>query len=103
MRRENCGTRNHIEVCHDRVLPPAPERIPFRTVLRGSLLPLLLWGGVTVLAAVLFAPVAAAVPAGLFAVFGVIGFVLRRRAGHSVRCGVYGAVGGVLDKSTGGF
>ncbi|MER7140962.1 MULTISPECIES: hypothetical protein [Streptomyces] len=40
---------------------------------------------------------------GLFAVSFVAGFGLRRRAGHSVRCSIYGAVGGVLDKSMAGF
>ncbi|MFD9543745.1 hypothetical protein [Streptomyces sp. NPDC060022] len=45
----------------------------------------------------------AVVLGGLFAVSFIVGFGLRRRAGHCVRCCVYGAVGGVLDKSMAGF
>lgn len=45
MRRENCATRNHIEVCHRRALPGAPERVTFWEILRGSFLPLSVWAG----------------------------------------------------------
>ncbi|MFJ6012071.1 hypothetical protein [Streptomyces sp. NPDC092952] len=40
---------------------------------------------------------------GLFALLFVVGSVLRRRVRHSVRCGAYGALGGVLDKPMAGF
>ncbi len=103
MRRENCVTRNHIEVWHQRTLPTAPERVTFRAVLHGSLLPLLVWAGVACLVYFVYDPVVAVVLAGLFALSFVVGFGLRRRAGHSVRCSIYGATGGVLDKSMAGF
>ncbi|WP_338693027.1 hypothetical protein V2W30_01745 [Streptomyces sp. Q6] len=48
-------------------------------------------------------PLVATVLGGLFALSFLVGFTLRRRAKHSVRCSVYGALGGVLDKSMAGF
>ncbi|HEY9327748.1 MAG TPA: hypothetical protein VIS09_05865 [Streptomyces sp.] len=103
MRRENCATRNHIEVWHGRALPAAPERVTFWAVLRGSLLPLLVWSGVVCCVYFLYDPVVAMVLGGLFTISFLVGFGLRRRARHSVRCSVYGAMGGVLDKSMAGF
>ncbi|MER5967909.1 hypothetical protein [Streptomyces sp. NPDC002057] len=103
MRPEHCVTRNHIDVWNERVLPSGPERIRFRTVLRGSLLPILVWTGGASLASFGYGPVAAMVLVGLFTLLFVVGFGLRRRARHSVRCSVYGALGGVLDKSLAGF
>ncbi|TXS36807.1 hypothetical protein [Streptomyces sp. OR43] len=72
-------------------------------MLRGSLLPLLVWAGVASWACFLYDPVVALVLGGLFVLSFLVGFGLRRRARHSVRCSVYGAVGGVLDKSMAGF
>ncbi|RZF04002.1 hypothetical protein C0L86_05010 [Streptomyces sp. SCA2-2] len=103
MRPEHCVTRNHIEVWHERVLPPGPERVRFRVVLRGSLLPILGWTGVACFAYFVYGPAVAIAVGGLFALSFVVGFGLRRRARHSLRCSVYGALGGVLDKSMGGF
>ncbi|MFI6139084.1 hypothetical protein ACIBCC_13005 [Streptomyces griseus] len=103
MRPEHCVTRNHIEVWRGRVLPSGAERIRFGTVLRGSLLPILVWAGVACLAYFVYDPLTAAVLGGLFALSFIVGFALRRRAKHSVRCSVYGALGGVLDKSMAGF
>ncbi|KAB1978816.1 DUF1129 domain-containing protein [Streptomyces triticiradicis] len=103
MRPEHCATRNHIEVWHDRVLPSGPERIGFWTVLRGSLLPVLVWTGVACFTYFVYNPVVTMVLGGLFALSFVAGFGLRRRARHSVRCSAYGALGGVLDKSMAGF
>lgn len=96
-------TRNHIEVWHERALPSGPERIRFATVVRGSLLPLLVWAGVACFVYVVYSPVGSMALAGLLALSFVFGFGLRRGAGHSVRCSVYGALGGVLDKSMAGF
>ncbi|MFH8581129.1 hypothetical protein OG814_40685 [Streptomyces zaomyceticus] len=103
MRPEHCVTRNHIEVWHPRVLPAGPERIRFRTVLRGSLLPVLVWIGAACFAYVVYDPLVAVILGGLFTLSLTVGFGLRRRAGHSVRCSVYGAPGGVLDKSMAGL
>ncbi|MFE9813990.1 hypothetical protein [Streptomyces sp. NPDC005773] len=103
MRRENCATRNHIEVWHGRVLPNAPERVSFRAVLRGSMLPLLVWAGVACCAYFVYGPTGAVALGGLLTLSFTVGFGLRRRAEHSVRCSVYGAVGGVLAKSMAGF
>ncbi|CAL9673153.1 hypothetical protein SUDANB105_07669 [Streptomyces sp. enrichment culture] len=103
MRPEHCVTRNHIEVWHGRVLPSGPERIGFWTVLRGSLLPILVWTGVAGFAYFVYNPLVAMALGGLFALSCIVGFGLRRKAGHSVRCSVYGALGGVLDKSMAGF
>lgn len=103
MRPEHCATRNHIEVWHDRVLPSGPERIGFWTVLRGSLLPVLVWTGVACFTYFVYNTVVTMVLGGLFALSFVAGFGLRRRARHSVRCSAYGALGGVLDKSMAGF
>ncbi len=96
-------TRNHIEVWHERVMPPGVERITFRRVLCGSWLPILVWAGMACFASVVFAPLAALVIGGLFALSFLAGFALRRKAGHSVRCSLFGAVGGVFDKSMAGF
>ncbi|TWF82230.1 hypothetical protein FHX44_118175 [Pseudonocardia hierapolitana] len=48
-------------------------------VLRGSLLPILLWTGVACFAYFAYHPVAAMVLGGLFALSFVVGFGLRRR------------------------
>ncbi|MFD5872685.1 hypothetical protein [Streptomyces sp. NPDC060322] len=72
-------------------------------MLRGSLVPLLFWVCVACFASFVYDPAVAVVLGGLFAFSFVVGFALRRRAGHSVRCSVYGAVGGGLDKSVAGF
>ncbi|KUO14955.1 hypothetical protein [Streptomyces dysideae] len=103
MRLEHCVTRNHIDVWHERVLPPGSVRLTFWTVLRGSLLPILVWVGVTCFAYFVYKPVLAMVIGGLFAISFLVGFALRRKARHSVRCSLYGAVGGVFDKSMAGF
>ncbi|RZE07072.1 hypothetical protein C0Q64_04355 [Streptomyces albidoflavus] len=103
MRAEHCVTRNHIEVWHERVLPSGLERVRFWVVLRGSLLPILVWTGVACFAYFIYGPAVAVAIGGLFALSFVVGFGLRRRARHSVRCSVYGALGGVFDKSVGGF
>ena len=103
MRPEHCATRNHIEVWHERALPPSAQRISFWMVLRGSLLPVLVWLGIACSVYVVYSPVVAVVLGGLFAVSFIVGFGLRRRARHSVRCGVHGALGGVFDKSMAGF
>ncbi|MFG2586648.1 hypothetical protein [Streptomyces sp. NPDC048438] len=70
---------------------------------RGSLFPLFVRAGVVCFVHFVHDPVVAVVLGGLFAVSFTVGSGLRRRAGHSVRCSVYGAVGGVLDKSRAGF
>lgn len=88
---------------NERALPTGAIQLGFWRVLRGSLLPILLWAGVACFAYVVYAPVVAAVLGGLFACSFIVGFGLRRRARHSVRCSVYGALGGVFDKSMGGF
>ncbi|MER6023967.1 hypothetical protein [Streptomyces anulatus] len=103
MRPEHCVTRNHIEVWRERALPSGPERIRFGTVLRGSLLPILVWAGIGFFVYFTYNPLVATILGGLFAVSFIVGFGLRRRAKHSVRCSVYGALGGVLDKSMAGF
>ncbi|MFJ9430014.1 hypothetical protein ACIRQY_10125 [Streptomyces sp. NPDC101490] len=99
MRPEHCVTRNHIEVWNNRVLPPGPARIGFWTVLRGSLLPALLWTGALCLVYVGYGVLVGAVLTALLPTPFLVGFGLRRRAGHSVRCAAYGALGGVLDTS----
>ncbi|MFZ4298335.1 hypothetical protein [Streptomyces cinereoruber] len=103
MRPEHCATRNHIEVWHERVLPSGPERIGFGTVLRGSLLPIMVWAGIACFVYFVYNPAVAMALGGVFALSFIVGFALRRRARHSVRCSAYGALGGVLDKSMAGF
>ncbi|MFB7217900.1 hypothetical protein [Streptomyces sp. NPDC056227] len=103
MRLEHCVTRNHIEVWNARVLPPGTVRITFWKVLRGSLLPILVWVGVACFVYFVYDPVVAVVLGGLFTLSFLVGVALRRKARHSVRCSIYGAVGGVLDKSMAGF
>lgn len=76
--------------------------ISFGTVLRGSLLPAIVWLG-CLSSCVIYSPVVAVVIGGLFVVLLLAGLVFRRRAGHSVTCSFYGAAGGVLDKSMLGF
>ncbi|MEE1791097.1 hypothetical protein PUR28_10005 [Streptomyces sp. BE308] len=72
-------------------------------MVRGSLLPLLAWAGSACFVCFVYDPVAAMVLGGLLALSFLVGFGLRRRARHSVRCSLYGAMGGVLDKSMAGF
>ncbi|MER5481469.1 hypothetical protein ABT026_31505 [Streptomyces sp. NPDC002734] len=102
MKPEHCVTRNHIEVWNGRVLPSGRNRVRFWTVLRGSLLPILVWTVVGYFASV-HVPLVAMILGGLFVLSFLVGIGLRRRARHSVRCSVYGALGGVLDKSMAGF
>ncbi|WP_406864293.1 hypothetical protein ABZO31_29175 [Streptomyces sp. HUAS MG47] len=71
-------------------------------MLRGSLLPLLVWVGVGCGVYFVYNPVVSMVLVGLFASSFIVVFGLRRRARHSARCSVYGALGGVLDKSMAG-
>ncbi|MEV5687774.1 hypothetical protein AB0L68_32035 [Streptomyces sp. NPDC052164] len=72
-------------------------------MVRGSLLPLLAWAGIACCVYFVYDPVAAMVLGGLLALSFLVGFGLRRRARHSVRRSLYGAMGGVLDKSMAGF
>jgi hypothetical protein len=95
--------QGHIEVWHGRALPSGPERIGFWTVLRGSLLPVLVWTGVACFRYFVYTPVVTMLLGGLFALSFGVGFGLHRRAMHSVRRSAYGALGGVLDKSMAGF
>ncbi len=67
MRTEHCVTRNHIEVWHEGALPAGLEPIRFRTVVRGSLLPILVWTGAAYFAYVVYTPLVALVLGGLFA------------------------------------
>ncbi len=74
-----------------------------RVVLRAPLTPILAWAGIAGFAAFVYAPWATGVLLGLFAIAFLTGVALRRRKGHSVKCSVFGAFGGVLDKSMLGF
>lgn len=103
MKAEHCSTRNHITVWHDRALPSGLEQIGLWTVLRGSLLPILVWSVIACAAYVVYGPLVAIVLGGIFVLSFCLAFGLRRRAGHSVRCSVRGAVGGLFDKSMVGF
>ncbi|WP_250290564.1 hypothetical protein [Streptomyces atroolivaceus] len=103
MRPEHCVTRNHIEVWHGRVLPAGAVRVTFWSVLRGSLLPVLVWGGVISFVFFIHSQWAAVALGGLFAFSFLLALALRRRAHHSFRCSLYGAVGGVLDMSLAGL
>lgn len=103
MRPEHCVTRNHIQVWHGKVLPSGAAPVTFRIVLLGSLLPILVWTGIACFVHFIYHPVVTVVLAGLFALSFLVGCALRRRAGHTARCSLYGAVGGVLDKSMAGF
>lgn len=96
-------TRHHIELWNARVLPDGLAPVSFGTVLRGSLLPIVVWIGITAFVYFIYNPVVAAVEAGLFLAFFLLGFTLRRRSGHTAKCSLYGATGGVLDKSMAGF
>ncbi|MFJ5731766.1 hypothetical protein [Streptomyces paradoxus] len=69
----------------------------------GSPQPALVRVGIACFVYVVYGPVVAVVLGGPFAVSFIVGFGLRRRARHSVRCSVYGAPGGVFDKSMAGF
>ncbi|MFF6783590.1 hypothetical protein [Streptomyces sp. NPDC012510] len=103
MRENPCVTRDHIEVWNERVLPQGATAVRLRTVVRGSLLPILVWLGIACFVTLVYGPVVTVVVIGVFALSFFVGFCLRRRAGHSVRCSFYGTVGGVLDKSMAGF
>ncbi|MEQ8145663.1 hypothetical protein [Streptomyces sp. OP7] len=103
MRSEHCVTRNHIQVFHNRVLPSGPQRIRFRTLVYGSMLPLIVWAGIAGFLGYFFDPIAPMVLCGLFVTWIALGFTLRRRRKHSVRCSLYGAFGAVLAGSLDGF
>lgn len=77
--------------------------ITFRTVIRGSLLPILVWLGIACFVYFVYNPLMTVVLYGIFTLSFLVGFLIRRKAGHSARCSFYGAVGGVLDKSMAGF
>ncbi|MFD4765018.1 hypothetical protein [Streptomyces niveus] len=100
---EHCVTRNHIEVWHQRVLPPGTERITVWRVLYGSLVPIVVWTGIASFVHIGFGPVPAGVLVGFFVLAFLAGFTIRRKGRHTVRCALYGALGGVLDKSLDGF
>ncbi|MEW2487417.1 hypothetical protein [Streptomyces sp. NPDC048411] len=103
MTDEHCVTRDHIELWNGRVLPDGLASVGLGTVLRGSMLPIVVWLGVAAFVYFIYNPVVAAVEGGLFLAFSLLGFTLRRRSGHSAKCSLYGAIGGVLDKSMAGF
>ncbi|MFJ9648715.1 hypothetical protein [Streptomyces sp. NPDC101206] len=103
MTNEHCMTRDHIELWNERVLPDGLAPVSFGTVLRGSLLPIAVWLGIAAFVYFIYNPAVAAVEGGLFLAFFLLGFTLRRRSGHSAKCSLYGATGGVLDKSMAGF
>ncbi|MEU9015157.1 hypothetical protein AB0D12_36595 [Streptomyces sp. NPDC048479] len=103
MTNEHCATRTHIEVWNGRVLPDGLVSISFGTVLRGSLLPIVVWLGIAAFVYFVYNPLVAVVEGVLFLASFSVGFALRRRLRHSIRCSIYGAVGGVLDKSMAGF
>lgn len=102
MTYKHCMTRAHIEVWHEQVLPDEPVPVRFVTVLRGSLLPILVWLGVAAFVFFIYSPVVAVIEGGLFLIFFLLSFN-RRRGSHSRMCSLYGAVGGVLNKSMAGF
>ncbi|WP_241778544.1 hypothetical protein [Streptomyces sp. AcH 505] len=67
-------------------------------------MPIVLWLAVGGLIGSVVGPVVAAVvEGGVFLALFLLGFGLRRRAGHSVGCSLRGALGGVFDKSMVGF
>ncbi|MFD3657928.1 hypothetical protein [Streptomyces sp. NPDC058620] len=103
MTDEHCVTRHHIDLWNERVLPDGVAPVSFGTVLRGSMLPIVVWLGIAAFVYFIYNPVVAAVEGGLFLAFFLLGFTLRRRSGHSPKCSLYGATGGVLDKSMAGF
>ncbi|MGW4011542.1 hypothetical protein [Streptomyces sp. NPDC004763] len=103
MRPEHCVTRNHIEVFHNRVLPSGPQRIRFRTLVYGSLVPVVVWTSIAGALFVVVGPIAPMVLCGFFVLLTALGFGLRRRRKHSVRCSFYGALGAVLAGSLDGF
>ncbi|MFF0887068.1 hypothetical protein [Streptomyces sp. NPDC003456] len=103
MRPEHCVTGHHVKVWHQQVLPSEPEHIGLGAVLRGSLLPILVWAGIACFVCFIYNPLVSMALGGLFALSFIVGYGLRRKAKHSVRCSVYGALGGVLDKSMAGF
>ncbi|CAM5238013.1 hypothetical protein GCM10010329_45930 [Streptomyces spiroverticillatus] len=103
MHREHCTTRNHIDLWNNSVLPARPVRISLWTVLRGSLLPLVVWLGAAGAGYAFIGPAVPTVLGGLFALFLLAGFALRLGKRHSIRCSLYGTLGGVLDKSLDGF
>src|SRR5690606_19448652 len=102
MRPEACVTRNHIEVWHHGLLPPG-ARIGLWTVLRCSLLPILVWTGIPCFTCLVYSPVVTVVLGGLFVLSYAVSFGRRRRARHTLRCSAYGPLGGVLSASMAGF
>ncbi|MFB8049159.1 hypothetical protein [Streptomyces rubiginosohelvolus] len=103
MKPEYCGTRNHIELWNNRVLPERPVRIGIILILRGSLLPIALWLGLVAVLYFVAGWQSSSVVVGVFLALWLVGFAFRMRKKHSLRCSAYGALGGLLDKTLFGF
>ncbi|MFI0503385.1 hypothetical protein ACH3WN_11025 [Streptomyces albogriseolus] len=73
MQPEHWVTRNHIEVFAQGVLPTGARPIPFWTLMRGSLVPAVLWAGVVGLVSLVVGPGAGAVVCGIFGLFFAVG------------------------------
>ncbi|MGW7415085.1 hypothetical protein [Streptomyces sp. NPDC054863] len=88
---------------NERVLPAEAVPVPFSTVLRASLVPIAVWLGIAGFVWCVYAPMVTAVLGALFLASFLAGVVLRHRKGHSVRCSVWSAFGGLFDKAMLGF
>ncbi|MGW0858747.1 hypothetical protein [Streptomyces sp. NPDC002690] len=86
---------------NERALPPVSRQVTLRSVLRGSLLPLLFWAAI-IGAVSVRAPLVAAGFGGFFAVSFAVRFWRRRRRTHTVRCSLYGALGAVFAHTVDG-
>lgn len=70
---------------------------------RGLPVPVVVWTSIAGALFVVISPIAPMVLCGFFVLLIALGFGLRRRRKHSVRCSLYGALGAVLAGSLDGF
>jgi hypothetical protein len=96
MDKKYCATRNHIELGDSKKLPDRGQQISLAITLRGCLFGLSVWVAFACLMGVLLSAAAAAFVGSLFfTVFGIV-CVFRLVQGHTVRCGLLGALAATL-------
>lgn len=92
----NCATRNHIEVGDNRKLPIGGEEVSFTRVVRGSLFGATVWVAVFSFLGFLFSWLATVIAIAIFSIiFGAV-FLYRIMKGHTLRCGLLGALAAPL-------
>jgi hypothetical protein len=96
LNQENCATRNHIEVGDNRKLPTGRKEVSFSGVARGSLFGVAVWVTVSASLGFLFSWVATVIAIAVFSIIFSATFIYRIVKGHTLRCGLLGALAAPL-------